>query len=830
MAVIANDIDKALQATVPRYTTDDGAANFTWVRYADDAAGTNMSDSSTGKKYIGFAFNKATATESNVPTDYAWSLIQGTDGISTFSATVYVQQSAQPSAPTGGSYSFSSGVLTPPTGWSATRPGNTTTPTWSTQFNFTSAVVGATVTGGTWSGPVNAGQNGGAANLDPGALKDALVGQLTEDQLYTTLKSRIALIDGSASTPGSVAAQVKAETDARVAAIAQEVTDRTTYVQQWSYSKAASDQSQSAFGASIQAAYQGYADNAANSALTSAKAYSQSYSYSKADSDSAISASAQELRSEFQSLNGGAGATVAYVQQYTYSKAQADAAIASSTTQVSSRLNNLNGTGVTVEQVISAQASATAGLQGQYTIKIDSGGNVAGFGLASTAINGVPTSSFIVLADRFAVAVPGQTAKFPFSIGTVAGQQTIALNGNIIADGTFTARDAAGNVVLSTGTSLAQQVRANPNLCPTPQGMVMGGGAGANRNGDDRFGDGQYIWWPSTADSSYSGADSPPLHIGGGVTYTVSFDAYTAYGGTRQINADIFGTGVDSAGISPTITPTMQKFKFTETMPSGTNGDARLRLFTVAPGGDTVVLANIKVELGSTITPWCDSVITPANASTFIRDASINFAHINTATIDSLSSLSANFGRAHMSYGGGLSGGSYSSYSWPHGGGVTGFYLGPEGLMLGSIDDNRYFNADQFGNIYAPNFTIINGVPTFSNPVINSPTISNPTMNALSFSGFYDIEDTGPVNQPLSDGWNVSPSGGDGAPYKVSFSISAPAIAGKALSIFVDGFSCGVSGPAMTGTLRAQVTCTVFDRNGRSLTQTANVTFNYGTQ
>ena len=54
---------------------------YTWIKYADSSTGLGLSDSPTGKKYIGFAYNKTTATESNSASDYIWSLITGTDGV-----------------------------------------------------------------------------------------------------------------------------------------------------------------------------------------------------------------------------------------------------------------------------------------------------------------------------------------------------------------------------------------------------------------------------------------------------------------------------------------------------------------------------------------------------------------------------------------------------------------------------------------------------------------------------------------------------------------------------------------------------------------------------
>lgn len=71
---------------------------------------------------------------------------------------------------------------------------------------------------------------------------------------------------------------------------------------------------------------------------------------------------------------------------------------------------------------------STSGLQAQYTVKIDTNGAVAGFGLASTSnAAGNITSEFIVNADRFAIMRGGSNAAaatIPFAVvpaGTVDG-------------------------------------------------------------------------------------------------------------------------------------------------------------------------------------------------------------------------------------------------------------------------------------------------------------------------------------------------------------------------------------------------------------------------
>ena len=65
---------------VPGPPGEDGQSLYTWVKYADDAAGTGMSDSPTGKTYIGLSYNQPVQLEGTDPEEYTWSLIKGADG------------------------------------------------------------------------------------------------------------------------------------------------------------------------------------------------------------------------------------------------------------------------------------------------------------------------------------------------------------------------------------------------------------------------------------------------------------------------------------------------------------------------------------------------------------------------------------------------------------------------------------------------------------------------------------------------------------------------------------------------------------------------------
>lgn len=66
---------------VPGDPGADGITLYTWIRYAEDANGTGISNNPDGKSYIGLAYNKTTASESNNPSDYTWSKITGRDGV-----------------------------------------------------------------------------------------------------------------------------------------------------------------------------------------------------------------------------------------------------------------------------------------------------------------------------------------------------------------------------------------------------------------------------------------------------------------------------------------------------------------------------------------------------------------------------------------------------------------------------------------------------------------------------------------------------------------------------------------------------------------------------
>ena len=90
---------------VPGTPGENGETLYTWIKYATSASGANMSDDPTGRDYIGIAYNKTTATESNSPSDYAWSLIQGEAGIGVSQIVEQYYLSTSSTTQTGGAWS-----------------------------------------------------------------------------------------------------------------------------------------------------------------------------------------------------------------------------------------------------------------------------------------------------------------------------------------------------------------------------------------------------------------------------------------------------------------------------------------------------------------------------------------------------------------------------------------------------------------------------------------------------------------------------------------------------------------------------------------------------
>jgi hypothetical protein len=162
-----------------------------------------------------------------------------------------------------------------------------------------------------------------------------------------------------------------------------------------------------------------------------------------------------------------------------------------------------------LEEQLTATADAMQGLTAQYTLKVQAGGALAGFGLSATEKDGVPDSAFIVAANKFAVVSPnyagGMTnlpdaSSIPFGVDA----NGIYMNNNVYL---------AGTMRIQGGTrTLAQGMRGSVALAATSA-----------------------AWSDATASAAvwtYLGNAGLPVNT----NHLVIGDAVTMAGATRQWN------------------------------------------------------------------------------------------------------------------------------------------------------------------------------------------------------------------------------------------------------------------------------------------------------
>ena len=125
-------------------------------------------------------------------------------------------------------------------------------------------------------------------------------------------------------------------------------------------------------------------------------------------------------------------------------------AMATNVLQLQASLGNYYQDGTpgraSLEQEMTVVAGYAEGLRAQYTLKVQAGGALAGYGLAAEDVNGVTSSAFIIMADKFAIVAPnysGGLLRTPRTQDVVFGvdgdgiylQRSVYLKGNLRVDG-----------------------------------------------------------------------------------------------------------------------------------------------------------------------------------------------------------------------------------------------------------------------------------------------------------------------------------------------------------------------------------------------------------
>lgn len=318
------------------------------------------------------------------------------------------------------------------------------------------------------------------------------------------------------------------------------------------------------------------------------------------------------------------------------------------------------GNTAAIEQAFTTQKTVNDGLYAQYSVKIDSNGYISGFGLSSTLVNSTPFSQFAIRADRFSITNPSVNRVQLTSAGTVGSNTywySSGPHGFVV-----------GDVIEITNVGV-------------PQALTVS------------YVDGYQFRTQLTSTSGsltnvYAAKVSIPFVVDSGVVYIDSAFIKNA----SITNAKIDNLAVDAAKIA------------NATITGGKIANATIEGSKIAASTITGSLIASSTITGGLLV---DSTITTAKVADTLE--STNYDATNGWQINKAGTATFN----QLSVRGVINGGAFTSYDWPTTGSY-GYHLGPNGLRMGNLNDGKYFQVTQDGNISAPGLTINNGTATFT--------------------------------------------------------------------------------------------------------------------
>ena len=185
--------------------------------------------------------------------------------------------------------------------------------------------------------------------------------------------------------------------------------------------------------------------------------------------DTLIQDANRSLAYAVQEITASLGENAAGVREVSWAFADASQAQAGKITQLEASLGNYYADGspgrANLEEQMFVSASYTEGLRAQYTLKVQAGGALAGFGIAAEEVNGVPSSAFIISADKFAIVSPNYSGgltpspnanHIPFGVDA----NGIYLNNNVYVRGAMIVDTPGGRKPLGSGLRGSVDVQA----------------------------------------------------------------------------------------------------------------------------------------------------------------------------------------------------------------------------------------------------------------------------------------------------------------------------------------------------------------------------------
>lgn len=316
----------------------------------------------------------------------------------------------------------------------------------------------------------------------------------------------------------------------------------------------------------------------------------------------------------------------------------ATSAMATQVTQLEASLGNYYQDGTpgraVLEEEMLTQAEYSTGLRAQYTLKVQAGGALAGFGIAATEVNGTPSSAFIIAADKFAIVSP-----------SYSGGLTNSPDNNLVPFGVD-----AGGIYMNTNVYLKGSMKVETGGKTLVQGL-RGSLSASYTSGSWSDTTARNLIWTALGNAG-SPANNNHLVVGDTVTRTNAAtpptletrywndSAWVAQG--VFINGDMVVNGSIAAAKINTRNLDIRDASGNVIFSSGTNLDfSRVAgLGAMATANEARIGSTVRVFNGSTwvvlnTTDFVNSLskITSANISTFMAAAAIGNAYIGNAAI-----------------------------------------------------------------------------------------------------------------------------------------------------------------------------------------------------
>lgn len=317
---------------------------------------------------------------------------------------------------------------------------------------------------------------------------------------------------------------------------------------------------------------------------------------------------------------------------------------------------SVNGNTAAIQQEASVRAAADGSISGKYSVKVDTNGYVAGFGLISQPNNGATVSTFIIRADTFSIANPTGPSvppALPFIVRTTA----TTINGVAVPVGVYM-RDGFIQNGTITNAKVGNAAIDNAKIANVSAAKLTAGAIGVSN----------YI----ESTNYQSGQSGWRIHGNG--------------------NSEFANTTVRGQVIAT----------------SGTIGSVK-----IAQGG--LESTNWNGTAGWRIAADGSVVFSSGTFGGSLKAATGTFAgSLSAATGTFAGSLSA----ASGTFTGTVSAGQYvsgafTSWDWPSPG-QTGVYLSSQGMKLGNFRNNKFVELRQNGDIITPGFQVVDGVMTVS--------------------------------------------------------------------------------------------------------------------